>query len=314
MEALLVLLVLGAIALAGVIMFFGLSTTDKVGYREFHFRFSPIVVGLSIVTVAISIATSVGVINAGHRGVVLRFGALTGKVLGEGLYFITPGVESVVEMTTQVQAYKTSASAASRDLQEVRAEVTLNYSLDGNKAGLLYQTVGLDFENRIIVPAVQESVKAATALFDAERLIVERPKVKDAIETSLRARMEAADLKLIAFSLTDFKFSTEFAKAIEEKQVAQQKALKAKNDLERVKMEAEQSLAKLRAEAEGLRLQKDQISVQLISLRQLDVQKLALDVQMEAVKKWNGAFPTTIVGTSPGNLPILSIFGLGDKK
>lgn len=91
-------------------------------------------------------------------------------------------------------------------------------------------------------------------------------------------------------------------------------ALKAKNDLERVKMEAEQSLAKQRAEAEGLRLQKDQISLQLISLRQIDVQKLALEVQMEAVKKWNGSFPTTIVGSSPGNLPILSIFGLGDKK
>src|SRR3990172_10616854 len=104
MEALLVLLVLGSIALAGVVLFFGLSTVDdKYKERAFRFRLSPILGALALVTTAITLATSVGIINAGHRGVVLEFGAVTGKVLGEGIYFVTPAVNSVIEMSVQVQ-------------------------------------------------------------------------------------------------------------------------------------------------------------------------------------------------------------------
>jgi regulator of protease activity HflC (stomatin/prohibitin superfamily) len=274
----------------------------------------PILAALVLITTAITISTSVGIIAAGHRGVVLKFGAVTGKVLGEGLYFVTPAVERVIEMSVQVQAYKAKASSASRDLQEVTTEITLNYSLTPSSVTTLYQTVGLDWEHRLIDPAVQEAVKASTAGFDAEKLIVDRPKVRADIEKILRDRIEVMGLHVMAVSITDFSFSKEFDQAVEAKVKAQQDALTAKHKLEQVKMEAEQDLARKRAESEGLRLQKEQVTDRMIELRKVEVQLKALDVQMEAMKKWNGAFPATIVGSSPGNLPILSLFGLGDKK
>ena len=315
MEALLVLLVLGSIALAGVVLFFGLSTVDdKYKERAFRFRLSPILGALALVTTAITLATSVGIINAGHRGVVLEFGAVTGKVLGEGIYFVTPAVNSVIEMSVQVQAYKAKASSASRDLQEVTTEITLNYSLTPSSVTTLYQTMGLDWEHRLIDPAVQEAVKASTAGFDAEKLIVERPKVRGEIEKILRDRIEAVGLHVMAVSITDFSFSKEFDQAVEAKVKAQQDALTAKHKLDQVKMEAEQDLTRKRAESESLRLQKEHVTDKMIELRRVEVALKSLDVQMEAVKKWNGAFPQTVVGTPPGNMPVLTLFGLGDKK
>ena len=315
MEALLVLLVLGSIALAGVILFFGLSTVDgKFNERVFRFRFAPIVGALALITTAITAATSVGIIAAGHRGVVLEFGAVTGKVLGEGIYFVTPAVNNVIEMSIQVQAYKAKASSASRDLQEVTTEITLNYSLTPGSVTTLYQTVGLDWEHKIIDPAVQEAVKAATAGFDAEKLIVERPRVRGEIEKILRDRIEAVGLHVMAVSITDFSFSKEFDQAVEAKVKAQQDALTAKHKLDQVKMEAEQDLTRKRAESESLRLQKEHVTDKMIELRKVEVALKSLDVQMEAVKKWNGSFPQTLVGTPPGNMPVLTMFGLGDKK
>ena len=315
MEALLVMLVLGAFVVSGVILFFGLSTvSEKYNERVFKFRFSPIVMALALITVAITIATSVGVIAAGHRGVVLKFGAVTGKVLGEGLYFVTPAVESVVEMSIQVQAYKAKASSASRDLQEVTTEITLNYSLTPSSVTTLYQTIGLDWEHRLIDPAVQEAVKASTAGFDAERLIVDRPKVRGDIEKILRDRIEAVGLHVMAVSITDFSFSKEFDQAVEAKVKAQQDALTAKHKLDQVKMEAEQDLTRKRAESESLKLQKEHVTDKMIELRRVEVALKSLDVQMEAVKRWNGSFPTTLIGNPPGNMPIMPLFGLGDKK
>lgn len=241
---------------------------------------------------------SVGAIPAGHRGVVLRFGAVTGRILDEGIYMVTPVLEQVKRINVQVRAYETSASSASRDLQEVSTKVTLNYYLVPGSVAKIYQTLSEEYENRIIKPAIQEAVKAATAQFEAEKLITERAVVKESITKLLNDRLSVHNIIVEAVSITDFTFSPEFTKAIEAKVTASQLALKAQRDLERVKMEAQQKIEQAKAEAEALRLQRLLVTKELVDLRKIEVQRLALD-------KWDGKLPLVV---SPGTMPIVDLF------
>ncbi len=241
---------------------------------------------------------AVGEVPAGYRGVVLRFGGVTGRVLNEGIYFVMPFAENVELMDVQTRAYTVSARSASKDLQDVETEVTLNYALKREQTAIIYQNLRQEYIERIVFPAIQESVKAVTANFEAENLITERPLVKERIEESLKERIEDYGITLQAVSITDFQFSAEFTNAIEEKVIASQRALKAERDLERIKIEASQKIETAKAEAEALRLQRENISTDLISLRRIELQR-------SAVEKWNGVLPTTITGNVP--LPFIGV-------
>jgi regulator of protease activity HflC (stomatin/prohibitin superfamily) len=123
---------------------------------------SKIVVGivLGVIIMALVITTSIKIVDAGHREVLLSFGAVdTSRSLSEGLHFIVPVRDSVVQMEVRTQKIIEDAASASRDLQEVRTQVALNYHIDPDNAQLVYKGLGLDYANRVIVPAIQESVK-----------------------------------------------------------------------------------------------------------------------------------------------------------
>jgi prohibitin 2 len=114
-------------------------------------------------------------VGPGQRGVVLNFGAVQKAVLGEGLHFRIPIVQKIVLMDVKIQKSITSATASSADLQEVSSEVTLNYHVIADKANTVYQSIGMNYKERMIDPAVQEVVKAVTAKYTAEELITKRP-------------------------------------------------------------------------------------------------------------------------------------------
>ncbi|MBI2816183.1 MAG: prohibitin family protein, partial [Acidobacteria bacterium] len=135
-----------------------------------------VVVG-ALIAVLIVLAGTVGTVGAGQRGVLLRFGAVTGAVKDEGLYFKIPFAEQVALMSTQIQKYSAPASSSSKDLQVVATEVTLNYQLDASRVGETYRNMRQDYESRVIQPFIQEAVKSTTANFDAEQLITRRPQV-----------------------------------------------------------------------------------------------------------------------------------------
>jgi regulator of protease activity HflC (stomatin/prohibitin superfamily) len=237
------------------------------------------------------------IVGAGERGVVLRFGAVQDRVLGEGLHFRMPIRDSVVKIDTKVQKAQTHAAAASRDLQQVTTDIALNYHIEPTMAHQVYQRIGLDFKARVLDPAVQEAVKAVTAEFTAEQLITERAKVREEIKRLLSDRLLPFHLVVDDFSIINFDFSKEFNRAIEEKQTAEQLALKARRDLDRVKIEAEQQIAKARAEAESLRLQKQEVTPELIRLREIEA-------QVKAVEKWDGRLPG-VVGS--GAVPFINV-------
>jgi regulator of protease activity HflC (stomatin/prohibitin superfamily) len=238
-------------------------------------------------------------VGAGERGIVLNFGAVQDNVLGEGLHFRMPVMQRVELMDVKVQKSLTNAAASSSDLQEVSSEVAVNYHIIPDKANTVYQTIGLSFKERIIDPAVQEMVKAVTARYTAEELITKRPAVSEEMRATLSERLRAYNIHVDAFSIVGFSFSKIFMEAIESKQTAEQLALKAKRDLDRIKIEAEQKITAAQAEAESLRLQRANISIDLIELRKVEA-------NLRAIDKWNGILPQV---TGSGTVPFI---GIGD--
>ncbi len=238
-------------------------------------------------------------VGAGQRGIVLNFGAVQGQVLEEGLHLRIPVMQEIVLMDVKVQKAETDAAAASADLQDVSSRVALNYHIVPDKANIVYQKIGVQFKERIIDPAILEVVKAVTAKYSAEELITKRPAVSEAMRLALMERLIANNIAVDAFSIVIFSFSKVFTEAIEAKQTAEQLALKAKRDLDRIKIEAEQKITAARAEAESLRLQRANISTDLIELRKIEA-------NMKAIEKWNGILPQV---TGGGAIPLI---GLGD--
>ncbi|MFC1860686.1 prohibitin family protein [Chloroflexota bacterium] len=190
-------------------------------------------------------------IPAGHRGVVIRFSAITGRVMGEGLQTKLPFIDSVVRMSVQTEKYETGAASASRDLQDVNTTIALNWRLDPSMAAEVYRTLGLGFIDRIAAPAVQETIKQVTAKYIAEDLILKRETVKDEIQENLSNRLLQRGIITETVSITEFRFSSTFVAAIEAKVAAEQAVWESRNKLERVKVEAQQREAEAKGEADA---------------------------------------------------------------
>lgn len=249
------------------------------------------VVGLFVLII---IFGSFGTVGAGERGVMLRFGAATGRVLEPGLYFKLPFIEDVAKIDVQTQVENVEASAASKDLQNVSTNVGLNYSVTAGEVASLYTDIGEAYKSKIIDPAIQDAVKAATANFTAEELITKREEVKDNIVSVLKGKFTGQHLNIVSLNITNFKFSDSFEQAIEAKVTAEQNALAAKNKLDQVKYEAEQRVAEADGEAKAIAIQAQAI----------ESQGGQAYTQLQAIQKWNGVLPTYMLGNT---VPFLNL-------
>lgn len=271
------------------------STNDiKNALTKGQWRTLFIVVGAALLLLIFKPWVQIG---AGERGIVQNFGAVQDRVLGEGIHFKMPIVQTVVNMDVKIQKAITDAASSSSDLQDVDLAVALNYHIIPEKANLVFQTIGVQFKERIIDPAIQEVMKAVSARYTAEELITKRPAVSSEMREALTTRLLESNIAVDAFSIISFSFSQTFTDAIEAKQTAEQNALKAKRDLDRIKVEAEQTIAAATAEAEALRLQKMNISPDLIELRKIEA-------NLKAIEKWNGILPSV---TGSGSVPFIGI-------
>ena len=230
-------------------------------------------------------------VDAGRVGIVRRFQQVN-RVVDSGLHFKLPFAESVVEMDVRTQKSTTKTEAASKDLQNVQCTIVLNFRLQADKAGEVFKTIGVTYENKIIDPMVQESFKSQAAEYTAEELITKRERIKTGVREFLKEQLVGRGIVVQELSITDFQFSAEFNKAIEAKQTAEQNALKASRDLDRIKVEAKQKIASARAEAESLRIQRAVISPNLLKLREIEA-------QMKAIEKWDGKMPNVTGGAVP---------------
>jgi len=231
-------------------------------------------------------------VGPGLRGVVMNFGQVQDEVLGEGLHFIIPVVQSVQLMDVRIQKAQTNVDAASKDLQDISSTIAINYQIVPEAANIVFQELGPTYKERIIDPAVQEMMKAVAAKYTAEELITKRDQVKRETKALLSERLIRSNIRVEDFSIVNFSFSAQFTAAIESKQEAEQMAIKAVRDLERIEIEAKQTVAAAKAEAEALRLQKQVLSKDLIELRKIEA-------TLKAIDKWDGRMPKVIAGAMP---------------
>lgn len=251
-------------------------------------------IGVFVALIVVWVFNPFVVVGPGERGVVMNFGAVQKDILNEGLHMRMPLMQKVVIMDVRVQKGEAQGDAASRDLQQVTTNIAVNYHLDPARVAETFQSVGTleAVGERIIRPAVQESVKAATALYTAEELVSRRQEVRDKVRTLLRERLNVNGVIVDEFSIVNFAFSREFSNAIEAKTTAEQLKLKAERDLERIRIEAEQKISQAKAEAEALRLQKENVTDNLVKLRQIEMQQ-------KAIEKWDGKLPQVTGGAMP---------------
>ncbi len=258
-----------------------------------------------LIVVGVAVFASVKIVDSGHRGVLLHWNAVdvSNPPLDEGLHFVVPFQDEVVNIEVRTLKYEKNSRSASKDLQTVETTVTVNYHPDKESIHRLYKNLGLDYENRVIQPAIEETVKQVTANYNAEELITKRPLVKQDIETSIRERLNQFEVVTEVISITDFEFSPLFSQAIEAKVEAEQKALKAENDLRRIEVEARQreanavglanaNIAEAKGEAEAIAIINDALATNPNYIEWLKT------------KAWDGKLPLVV---GEGGTPFIAI-------
>ncbi|WP_058303786.1 prohibitin family protein [Gorillibacterium timonense] len=255
---------------------------------------APRIIGWTALALVIVIVlfNSFAVVEYGHVGIRKTLGKMSSETLKEGLHLKVPFVQTIIPVNVQVTKSEAEAAAASRDLQITHTNIAVNYRVDAAGAYKLYNNVGPDYASRIVAPAIQEVLKSVTSKFTAEELIQKRDTVAVEVKEGLSKRLGNYQLIVTDISIVNFEFADAFNASIEAKQIASQKAMQAENDLKRIEIEAKQKIAQAQAEAESLRLKKQEVTPELIQLKQIEVQEKALE-------KWDGKLPTVTGGATP---------------
>ena len=239
----------------------------------------------------ITLFSSFKTIKSGEVGLKVRFGKITDTSLNEGFNFKIPYIEKIVKVNIKVQKVELTTESSSKDLQTITTVLAVNYNVEKASAVALYKRVGKSYEETILTPAIQESIKAIMSEFTAEETITKRNQVSDLCLDEIQNKVEKYGIKIDDFNIIDLDFSQEYSKAIEEKQVAEQKVLTAKQELEKEKIEAEKKLVKAKAEKEANELKKQTLTDNII--------------KEKFIEKWNGELPKATGGSSIFNIDSL---------
>ena len=242
------------------------------------------IVFLVLFVCTILISFSVTTINSGEVGIRVRFGKVVEKKTSEGINFMIPFIERIEKMNVKVQKTEVQTSSSSKDLQEVDMSIAVNYRIDSEQAIELYKNVGKGYVEVILEPAIEESIKAVTSKYTAEELITNRSEVSSKCMEELSKKVIKYGLSVSDFNITNFSFSQEFERAIEEKQVAEQKVLTAKQELEKEKIEAEKRIVAAEAEKAANELKQKNLTDNII--------------KEKFIEKWDGVLPKVIGGNS----------------
>lgn len=246
-----------------------------------------------VVVCLIFISSCFTTINTGEVGIRVRFGKVVNAKTNEGINLKIPFVEEIDKVYVKVQKIELVAASASKDLQDIDMSLAVNFRVDSSKAKDLYKNVGNNYIDTVLEPAIKESIKSATSDYTAEELITKRSEVSNKCLETLQGKVEKYGLVIEDFNITNFNFSDEFNKAIEEKQIAEQKVLTAKQELEKEKIEAEKKIVSAQAEKEANELKEKSLTDNII--------------KEKFIEKWNGELPK--VTGSNNMLNVSSILG-----
>ncbi len=246
-----------------------------------------VILGVVLVLAAILCVNAFTVVEPGHTGVVVTLGKVEEGVLQEGIHAKIPFIQSIVKIDNRIRKLEVSTEAFSKDLQSVETVLAINYRVDTSKSYSIYKNIGADYENVLVVPAVNEVLKAITATYTAEESVTNRSLISDGLVEGLNEKLNNIGLYVTDVNIIDFDFSDAFINAIEEKQVAQQKLLKAETEKRTAitNAEAEAEALKIRAEgeAEANRTISKSLSDEII--------------ENKKIEKWNGELPKVTGGS-----------------
>lgn len=244
--------------------------------------------GILVLIGLVTLFTSIRVVGTGEIGVVNQYGKVTGRELGEGMALVAPwGINGVTKYNIKTQIENQKSAAATKDLQDANAKVVVNYRLEKGKVSEIHQTVGSKYKNILLEPAIQSSFKSNTAQYTALQLVSNRGEVETKVAEQLRERLSKKGILIESVSLADLKFSKEFTKAIEQRQVAQQNAERAKFNLEQARLDAQSQ-----------EVQAETLTEEYLKLKELENQR-------DAISKWRGDVPQALGGNGTlFNIPI----------
>jgi regulator of protease activity HflC (stomatin/prohibitin superfamily) len=221
-------------------------------------------------------------VNAGERGVLMKFGEVQETILGEGLHLIIPLVNTVKNLSVRVQNQEISAEASSKDLQDVFTDVALNWHIIPEEANKIFQQIGDEKQviDKIISPAVEEVLKAVMAKYTAEEIITKRGEVKASVDDLLTARLLNYYIDVDDISLVHVHFSQRFSDAVEAKQIAEQEAKQADYIAQKAIKQAEAMVNLAKGETEAQRLIRETLTPDIL--------------QKRAIEKWDGTLPKIV--------------------
>ena len=268
---------------------------DKAG------NFSPFkLVGLILVVIllVVFVSASYVVIPAGHTGVALTFGKVEDTVLQEGLHFKVPFVQKIVVVDNRIVKLDVNTEAFSKDLQTITTVVAVNYHVGKENSQTVYKNVGLNFEEVLITPAVNEVLKAVTAKYTAVELVSSRAEVSMLLDDGLNEKLNSYGIFINELNIINWDFSTEYINAVEAKQVAEQNLIKTRTEQEQALViantEAQKRVIAAEAEANEIKVlaeanaESNRIITESIS---------ELLIKYQTMAKWDGKLPTVMAGS-----------------
>ena len=247
------------------------------------------------------------IINPGQAGVLSILGKAQDGALLEGLHFRPPLVSNVDVYDVTVQKFEVPAESSTKDLQDLSARFAINFRLDPieivevrRKQGTLENIVA-----KIIAPQTQESFKIAAARRTVEEAITKRSELKEDFDNALGSRLEKYGIIVLDTSVVDLNFSPEFSKAVEEKQIAEQRAQRAIYVAQEAEQEAQADINRAKGKAEAQRLLAETLKAQG---GELVLQKEAI----EAWKQGGSQMPKVMVMSGDNHSSVPFLFNQGE--
>jgi len=268
----------------------------------------------AIVAVIIVAASCFTVVPAGHTGVVVNMGRVSETVLQEGFHFKTPFVQEIVQIDNRIVKLEVATDAFSKDLQTVSTVLAVNYRIAKDMSYSIYKEVGSNFESVLVMPAVNEVLKAVVAKYTASDLVASRSEVSVMLDEELNGKLNARGIFIEDLNIIDWDFSAEYIAAVEAKQVAEQNLIKTKTEQiviaeaeakkKRIAAEADSDTAIIAAKAEAERIR---IEAEATAEANRTIAESLNDaiLRNKTIEKWDGQLPR--VTTGEGSTPMISV-------
>ena len=224
------------------------------------------------------------IVGVGERGVKVTLGQTSPVALDEGVHFVMPFISTIKKLDVKTVKSSIVTMAQSKDIQQAKITYVINYNLQPDNAPKMWRKVGKNYVDIIVMPTVEGILKDVIGKWNAQDIVANRERVASEILNKLQVELSKNYIDVTGFQITNIDYSKAFEEAIESKVTAEQDALKAKNQTVKVQEEARQKIIAAEAEAKSMAIR----SQALAQNKNL--------VEYEAVKKWDGKLPETMLG------------------